>query len=349
MDFSNRVENPQIPIGLQDEKENSLSTSPNEIKNEEISINNIDEDNTPPCSPWHFIFSSHIPIWKFDEQSFIRINFTREKPSPYYFCHISLTLAYIYYYMYLSNKVCPKDIHHQNIVFITITFFFIMTHLSYLVTHFTNPGILPYYWSNTRQRFYSDDELRDGFAINHEQKKWGKTHDWPSRSFFAGDYGAIILRADHYCYWINHWIGLRNNKFYIQSMFYCLCFIFNLLYAMCKVFKNSEDGKIRKNFFFIFLFLLLCYFIYVHIFNFIGSLRRICINLTTIEMLALKSNFHDRGIIRNLEEVFGSIYLFPLWFFPISIPLPNDGFNYPMRPNDYCLAINRNKGEDSSE
>lgn len=219
-----------------------------------------------------------------------------------------------------------------------------MTNISYLVTHFTNPGILPFNWSTTKQRFYTKNELRDGFAINHDQKRWGKMHDWPSRSFFSGDFGAIVLRADHYCFWINHWVGLRNHKFFIQSLFYCSCFAIQYLFILCKVFKNPEADQISHKFYFYILFVICFAFGCYHTFNFIGSLLRAVLNITTIEkLMGLDAKYYNQGFIKNLEEIFGSVYLFPLWFIPIIIPLPVDGFNYKVRTNDICFAKNRSQ------
>lgn len=50
-----------------------------EIKEDNYQQNNIEEEIMPQSSPWHFILSSYIPIWKYDEQSVLRINLTREK------------------------------------------------------------------------------------------------------------------------------------------------------------------------------------------------------------------------------------------------------------------------------
>lgn len=303
------------------------------------------EGTMPPNSPWHFLISKYIPIWKFDEQNIIRINLTREVFSPFYFCHALITLSYIYYYKVLSHNIIfqEKESNFSTIIFYSFTFFYVMTNLCYIVTHFTNPGILPFNWSNTKQRFYTKNELRSGFAINHEQKRWGKMHDWPSRSFFAGDYGAIVLRADHYCIWINHFIGLKNHKFFIQSLFYCSSYLIEYIFILYKVYKN--DIQIRKTASFYVISFFCFAFAYHHIFNFCDNIIRTFKNITTCEKLIGdgENSIHDKGVVKNFEEIFGSIYLFPLWFFPVFIPLPVDGFNYPIKQNDVCLAKNRSQ------
>lgn len=315
---------------------NPVNTNTN-VNTIPYSIYNI-SDEMPPPSPWHFIFTSYIPIWKFDEQSIIRINLTREKLSPYYFCHLLLIIAYVYYYKVLSKYIFVDNIKYQNITFYSLTFLFVMTNISYLTAHFTNPGILPYNWSTTKQRFYTNNELRDGFAINRNQKQWGKMHDWPPRSFFSGDLGVIVLRADHYCLWISHFIGLKNYKFFTQSLLYGTLFLLEYLTILYKVFRNPNASQFNRKYYFLILIGLSIILTYYHIIALISTVGRALFNFTTCEQLMeLDRSFYNKGFIKNLEEVFGSIYLFPLWFLPVSIPLPVDGFNYEMRPEDICL------------
>lgn len=218
-----------------------------------------------------------------------------------------------------------------------------MTKLCYYVTHFTNPGILPFNWSETKQRRYTKDELRSGIAITRDQKMWGKTHDWPSRSFFSGDYGAIVLRADHYCMWINHWVGLKNHKFFIQSLFYCSAFLIEYLFVLYKVFRN--DAAIRKSPFFYFVLLACVTFGFFHTSSLYDQLSNVLKNITSYERMSDSGQFslHDKGILKNFEEIFGSVFLLPFWFLPISTPLPVDGFNYPLKKDDVCLASNRSQ------
>lgn len=323
----------------------NVSNISDSSKEQEGILNNFDD--IPPSSSWHYIFTKYLPIWKLNEKPYIIINFTIERLSPYYFTHL-LLLFYYFYYIKKLSKILSSNENNENhpTYFYSLTFFFIMTNLSYLVTHFTNPGILPFNWSTTKQRLYTKDELRSGFAANFEQKKWGKLHDWPSRSFFSGQYGVIVLRADHYCTYINHWIGLRNMKFFYQSLLYGNCFIIEYLIVVYKVFKKSGFEKSFSTIFLIILVLALGYFGYWHFVSIYTCSLRIKGNFTYIEQLMkFDKSFYNKGILLNLEEVFGSIYLLPLWFFPIPIPLPKDGFNYQNRPDDICIASNRIKGD----
>lgn len=340
---SNSIQNHLTPTkAVQKDSDDLLETNA-EDQNENDTIDNQEDNQIPPTSRWHFLITSRIPVWKFDDQKIIRINLSREKFFPYYFCHILISIVYIYYYQVLS-----KYITSNRIIFTIITISFVLTHICYLMAHFTSPGILPWNWAKTKQRIYSKNELRDGIAINHEQKEWGKNHDWPARSFFSGDFGAIILRAEHYCPWISQWVGLKNLKFFLQSLFYSAVFSIEILYVLYLVFFNSDAKDVRKSVFFIFTLISSCYFLFHFTLNFTVTIYRASKNYTMVESLFYYDlSYYNKGIRKNLEEVFGSIYLFPLWLLPVYIPLPKDGMDYVYRPNAVSLA--KNRGDDYKE
>ena len=298
-----------------------------------------EEEELPPLSPWHYIFMSKIPIWRYDDQTIIRFNLSEENFFPYYACHISFTLLYFYYIFYLR----PFIHTFQKFHFYFSTFTFIMTHLCYFVTHFSNPGILPWYWATTKQRVYTIEELRGGFATNQDQVQWGKTHDWPIRGFFSGHHGCIVLRADHFCSYISQWIGLKNNRYFVQSVFYCTISLFHYEVLFFKVYQDPEF--VRTSFTYIGFILAVTGFLFLHGPQLFSVLWRVATNKTFIELYFGQENVYSKDIISNFEEIFGTRKLFPLWFFPIPLPLPNDGFSYQPRPFDIALAANRMPSE----
>lgn len=312
----------------------------NDILDKSGTIDNQKEERIPSTSSWHYIFSPKIPIWKFDDQLIIRYDLSREIFFPYYFCHIMFILQYHYFYTVLSNIFLPNNPIKRNEIFYSITFLYVLTIICFIKVHFTSPGILPWNWESTKQCIYSKEELRSGIAINHDQKKWGKEHDWPARSFFSGDFGAIILRADHYCSWVCQWIGLRNLKFFIQFLLYSIILASEFLYVLYNIFRNS----LERNFKFFLSLASSLFFMYNFTLTFCVCIYRISKNYTMVEsLLYYDINFYNKGIRKNFEEVFGYIYLFPLWFLPINIPLPKDGLDYPYRPNSVALAKNRDE------
>ena len=324
--------------------DDNLLKTVDDCSNELDTIDNQKEEKNPPSSPWHFIFSPKIPIWKFDDQSIIRINLSRERFFPYYCCLIISFLQYSFFWAVAINFFSPNDTHKKNVIFYSFTILYILTLICFIKVHLTSPGILPWNWESTKQRFYTKDELRSGIAINHDQKEWGKTHDWPARSFFSGDFGAIILRAEHFCPWVDQWIGLKNLKFFIQFLFYSSILYIEFLYVLYNVYKNSEKNNISFYVFFIFSLCSSLFFFYGSFNNFWICMYRVLRNYTLVEALFYYDlNFYNRGIKKNFEEVFGSIYLFPLWFLPISIPLPKDGLDYAYRHNSVALSKNRDE------
>ncbi|OHS93713.1 hypothetical protein TRFO_40001 [Tritrichomonas foetus] len=269
-------------------------------------ISTDDNDELPPISPWHYICTSKIPFWKFDKQKIFRIYFTRLKIFPYYVCHMLLFSMYVYYYKVLSRFV----IDDNNYIFYSFTFLWIMSHVCYFVVHFSNPGILPWYWASTKQRIYSRTELFNGIAIEKAQKNYGKNHDYPPRSFFSGDAGYIVLRADHICFWIHHWIGLKNMRFFIQSLFYTTICLGEFIFIIFKVFFNPDF--VRSSFLYVFFIITSVFFCIFHFIYFVGNISRAMVNRTLLETILQIPNIYGKGVIKNLEEVFGSIWLFPL-------------------------------------
>lgn len=316
----------QTPINIKDYPSNF---------NQSDAMDNIEDDPVPPLSKWRYLCNFPL-FWKIKGDQRIRIHYSEEELYPYYFCHTLFSLIFYYYFDTLFQYV-----ESQQITLI-LTILFILTNVCFIVTHFSNPGILPYHWAKTRQRKYTSDEIKSGIATTSDQINYGKTHNWPARAFFSGHYGAIILRCDHNCFWLRHWIGLKNLRYFTQSLLYCSLFYFVYLYTIILAFRNPNSGS----FYYFSLKFGLCFFGLnffgvTHVINLYGTFRRIAFNYTTIEqLLEVDLTFYDKGLLKNFEEVFGSIYLFPLWFLPVPLPLPVDGFGYMPRPDDICNSEN---------
>lgn len=301
----------------------------------------LNQEEMPPPTPWRYLFGTHF-IWKFEDENPIRVNFTKERFVPYQIWNLLLIIAWFVCYCFLLKYFSPDNKSKQTLHFALFTFFAFMGLLCYGFTHYTNPGIVPYNWSESKQRIFTNDELRSGMTTTREQVEWGKSHDWPPRSFFSGRYGGLVLRADHFCDGVHHWVGLKNLRYFVQAHIYCALFSTELGYIMIKIALNP-DARTWKNA--LYWLPVAGYSLLVfgsQMLNLVYILPRIARNQTMLEaMQKLDPSFYDRGFIRNCEEVFGSVYLFPLWFFPIPLPLPNDGFSYSLRPKDPCIFANR--------
>ncbi|OHT00582.1 hypothetical protein TRFO_07924 [Tritrichomonas foetus] len=293
------------------------------------------QETVPSSSRWHFIFKP-LDIWAFDHQPYLwRIGTVKFTLFPFYFCHTILLLACVYIHLKIKMYISP-----QNYYFLIVSA--ILSSLSYFRTHFTNPGILPWNWALTRQRVYSSDDLKYGTAATTQQIQWGKTHEWPVRSFFSGSAGFIILRADHFCFWIGQWIGLRNHRYFLQSLFHTSNFLLGFLITLIRV-AWKTDYHWKNIYFFLFVGSSI-FFGHHHLLNFFFLLRRAIKNRTFIDLSFSKlDNFYDRGIKNNLEEIFGPIYFFPLWFFPVKLPYMVDGFSYMRRELDMSDPVDREK------
>jgi hypothetical protein len=95
--------------------------------------------------------------------------------------------------------------------------------LNFICTYVSNAGFLPWNWSATRKKLYTATEIRDGIASTIEEFEWAASHDAPARAHFSKPWGLFILRCDHYCHWINGWVGIGNHAHFLRSIFYGSC------------------------------------------------------------------------------------------------------------------------------
>jgi hypothetical protein len=171
-------------------------------------------------------------------------------------------------------------------------------------------------------------------ASTREQIAWAKlSQDVPPRAFFSGHVGAIILRADHCCWYLNHFIGLRNMRFFLQSVFWGFLFTCGFV-ASCTMALPLVGFSVNGICCFLCaalgVLLLVMHFVQIRL-----SVIKIKNNQTLLELNTVEKGRRadrekkwDLGLVRNLEEIFGTVWLFPLWFLPIPLPLPADGMSY---------------------
>ena len=149
--------------------------------------NQNDTEQVPLLTEWSYY--PFCPIfWHFKGEKKIRIGYTILRFFFFFFLIALSALAYLYWlkyaYPYLSKRL-------QKNCFMIVTPSFILAMINYTLTHFVNPGIIPWNWSETRRNNYSSNELKSGIATTPEQKKWGKNHDLPPRAFFSYSFGFV--------------------------------------------------------------------------------------------------------------------------------------------------------------
>jgi hypothetical protein len=201
---------------------------------------------------------------------------------------------------------------------------------NFLLTYCTNPGLLPWNWSETRKRSYTASELRGGIATTNDQVMWAKVHVSPNRSHFSRKLGWFVLRADHDCTWVNGWVGMWNHAHFLRAVAYsALLLIFSMFWAARAWWLGAVAGP------------LWVFYAYVAISIVLGGITarqtaeqsyRLSRNRTTVEVIRGlwegRASPYDRGCLANWEEVCGPRRLLPLWPFPLPLGGRYSGFEY---------------------
>ncbi|KAJ6228402.1 palmitoyltransferase [Anaeramoeba flamelloides] len=243
-----------------------------------------------------------------------------------------VTFGCLIFTIFSSNYLLIKFVKkNKKLIFmISFNYFALLGIISYLRTLITNPGFVPIsYFANKCQ---NPEKLYD-FPIGKIQHQYYHDQERPPRSRYSETFHSLIFKADHICYLVGNFIGLKNYKFFILSLFYftiesilSLIIIFNYLFSIEKLhylLLAIITGIISLVFG---AFLLRTLIIHIQL---------ISKNTTWLESQQIndrkkkgqiKENIYDLGCYKNYKQVLGKDLIF--WFFPINIGLDNDGFVY---------------------
>ena len=159
----------------------------------------------------------------------------------------------------------------------------------------------------------------------------------PPRSEHCDSCNQCTLRVDHHCVWMgNSCIGLLNHKFFILYLFYVVYFCAQVAGPFIKLlFFPADDDAGKASGSLNFLTLLADYphefvsycaaqaLILGVGFMLVYQIVILLLNKTTFEvtMDPKRNPFRHRGVVRNIEMVFGSRKC--VWMSPFHEPFPN--------------------------
>ncbi|KAH0788000.1 DHHC zinc finger domain containing protein [Histomonas meleagridis] len=204
--------------------------------------------------------------------------------------------------------------------------------INYTLTHFVNPGIIPWNWSETRRTRYSSNEIKSGIATTPEQKQWGKDHELPPRAFFSYSYGFAVLRAEHICFFADQWVGIHNLKYFLLATMYGSIYLIYVFITSYIAYHEDPTFSFKKLWLYLLAFCTTGLFASYHIQQLVLGVKRIVENYTYVESRFGFPNVYNRGVIKNFEEIFGPVFLLPLWFLPIPLKGTKNGYDYPQPP-----------------
>ncbi|KEG03744.1 hypothetical protein YYE_01770 [Plasmodium vinckei vinckei] len=212
-------------------------------------------------------------------------------------------------------------------------FFLLMFLINYILSIVTPPGYIP----NTEEWVFKDFGENNSNDIDNyliEKKKTGERRfcKWcckykPDRAHHCRICKTCILKMDHHCPWIYNCIGYNNHKYFMLSLIYCsITTIFISLTMLNSVIEAINHNETPFNDLFLLLFgetlnsflaLIVTCFLLFHLWLTFK-------NMTTIEFCEKRTNYHNqsyskfynKGLYKNLKEVFGESPF--LWLLPIN-------------------------------
>ena len=200
--------------------------------------------------------------------------------------------------------------------------------ISYLSTIGHGPGYMSYNYNKvdgTEDTWYS---RMSNIVTYQEQMDFAKQNERPPRASFSVNARRYVLRADHYCYWTESWIGLKNLRYFTLTLFWSI--ISGVAWILSHIwwFKNEVIN-----------------FKFIHILTYVGilitiililfsayyltlSLKNLKDNITFIEKWKkTATNYKKDNCLDNFAEVCGQKKYCPFWIFPCFPFKPvEDGF-----------------------
>ena len=149
----------------------------------------------------------------------------------------------------------------------------------------------------------------------------------PIRAHHCKTCKKCVLRMDHHCPWTGNCVGADNIRYFIQFLFYAsfaLFILFGIALAFyCFSASNPDsvvDIAIKANCIFSIIIGAAIGYLFIY------QIKNARINLTTVEDNiegASSIKPFDKGLVTNLEEVFGAGLKLKYVFLPFDIPESN--------------------------
>ncbi|KAH0794223.1 DHHC zinc finger domain containing protein [Histomonas meleagridis] len=238
-------------------------------------------------------------------------------------------LIIIVLFLYLLFTGC-----YDSIVYIpnkTISYIFLVIFIlialalafAYFSTIIASPGYLPYDYAH-----YSDlqnltwENLMDSIVTYQEQLDYARQSKRPPRSSFSVLARRFVLRADHYCYWTESWIGIKNQRYFMLTLSWADLFVLAWFLVHIWWFRN-ECVNYQYLHLYIYLGIVIGFIAFCSAtYYLLRAVSHVKHNLTSIEIWkkSAKATDYDKGCFNNFAEVCGEKKYCPLWFCP-CVPL----------------------------
>lgn len=139
-----------------------------------------------------------------------------------------------------------------------------------------------------------------------------KCNAWkPARSHHCSIMGRCILKLDHYCLWIVNCVGLLNQKFFLLFLFYSMLACTEAAITLIPVAIHFilDSGPTSKGASIILFTTVFSFSFSIALMAIVtmhwAMLAKNCTSIEEIDHSVAASWPHDRGLTRNILEVFG--------------------------------------------
>lgn len=201
--------------------------------------------------------------------------------------------------------------------------------LSYLEVIIIGPSYLPFNYKYKKSP-YSWEDMMSSMVVYKEQMEFARESERPPRASFAISARRFVLRADHYCYWTESWIGLTNARYFLLMLFWVdfYCLYWMSYHAIWIIYMVNHSGFMWQYILSAVGFCAMLVIVFVSLYHSFLSFRDLCHNWTSLERWKNRVQpVYDLGCIGNFEEVCGDRRYRCLWPFPCYISKPTqDGF-----------------------
>lgn len=211
----------------------------------------------------------------------------------------------------------------------TILFFLFM--VSYFRVIIDGPGYFPFFWGTSYENQNNTETIEaeinaekssiSGIISTDAQLEWAKQQPKPPRSILSESARRIVLRPDHACKWASTWIGKRNQKFFLLVNFYII--LYDAIFVIYDVRYVVHMMEVEKFSFLLFVCLILGFggaVVFLLSLSFLISeiYDAICNRTSWENWNSIDNHIYDKGLIINLEDVFGPRDKWWTWICPIS-------------------------------
>ena len=231
---------------------------------------------------------------------------------------IPTCVAFTAFYAYVSIGVCLRKMHQtettRSLIFINALLVFMFL-WSYLTAAMTNPGKMD-------QRICADAEADQTSRWFCKKCKVMK----PLRCHHCRRCNRCVLKMDHHCYWIDNCVGLYNMKYFYLTLLYGTLGTFFMFSVYVSRWSEFIYYSARISNIDIVFLTLATLFIAAHgstvMYLFVFHTFLLSRDRTSVEHRCCKGVKpgcnHDKGLVGNFTETFGSLEGFMLYLLPVA-------------------------------